>query len=400
MKKYLNEKIVRKVPYPFKAGLSISNDCEFMSQEFFDSLMTFLNSSEQTILGKGLGLDVTASTFFYSAHKYNFSYFNGTNVNSKKSSFSARMEEYLRSGWIDTIHAYGDFDGVGGFERNHALRVFEVLDRIGSVIPVFTNHGDSFNYQNIGGDAFYHKGDVSDEKAYHTDLLVQHGTKYIWTDSAVFGDLKSIRERLKTISTANFQLSSKSLVENFILRDGQKLMRFDRFRGTGVNAPNLSSFPYQLARLNLPQLYKKHGLAVVYQHLGVLDRINGKCRAASLDAMIARPEIYLAPWYFLSQEVREGRLWLSGLAQFLEYNNMLKNLKIQIGTGNEIKLETDQKFQDPQDHFQGLTLFVDVNEIPKVFYGNSQLFTVNNGPDDSGRYSISIPLRKKPNIWT
>jgi hypothetical protein len=208
--------LVRALPYPYKAGVAISNDAEFMSSEFFEGLMAFLNSTGQTPLGRGLGLEVTSSAFFYSAHPYSFSYFEGAAVGGGKAPFAARMEEYLRAGWIDTLHAYGDFDGVGGFQRAHAERTFDALARMGVTLPIYTNHGDSANVQNIGGDAAYHLGDIPGTPAYHTDLLKTHGARYIWTDSAITGEppvvcggWRRLVPRLKAITAPAFMAASR-----------------------------------------------------------------------------------------------------------------------------------------------------------------------------------------------
>ncbi len=390
---------VRKIPYPFQAAVALSNDAEFMSAEFFEGLMAFLNSSMPTPLGKGLGLEVTSSTFFFAAHPYSFSYFNGAAVEDQPSAFAARISDYLQAGWIDTLHAYGDFDGVGGFARAHAERTFDTLNRLGVVVPVFTNHGDSANQQNIGGDAKYHLGDVPGTVCYHTDLLAEHGTRYIWTDTAVIGDplpqpsgWRRLMPRLKLPPARPF-------MADWLLRDGRTMQRFIRFRGTGANAPNLSSMAYQLDRLDLPTLYRQNEIAVVYQHLGVLHRSGGKCTAATLEAMSARPEVYLAPWYRLAREVGEGRLWLAGLGRFLQYYDMLANLGVTRDDGGAITLSSDRVVVDPLEYFQGLTLYVEPGTTPTVSYGERILPIVHNGPDESGSYSVSIPLIKLEDIW-
>ncbi len=390
---------VRALPYPYRAGIAISNDAEFMSAEFFEGLMAFLNSSGPSPLGIGLGLEVTSSAFFYSAHPYSVSYFDGAEVDSRPTPFATRMADYLRAGWIDTLHAYGDFDCVGGFVRPHAERTFDTLSRLCTVIPVFTNHGDSANCQNIGGDAAYHKGDVPSEACYHTDLLAAHGTRYIWTDTAVVGETQQQRSGWRRFLPQGASTPAPPFMANWQLQDGRTMQRFVRFRGTGANAPNLSSLAYQIERLDLPGLYRQNGIAVVYQHLGVLHRSGGKCTAATFEAMLERPEIYLAPWYRLAREVGEGRLWLPGLARLLKYSDMLSGLGVEMGHKGAIKLTSDRPVGEPEDYFQGLTLYVEPGMTPVVTYGERQLTIVHNGPDESGRYSISIPFKKTTNIW-
>ena len=146
----------------------------------------------------------------------------------------------------------------------------------------------------------------------------------------------------------------------------------------------MSSLAYQLDKLNLSELYRKGGLSVVYQHLGVLYRSGGRCVAATLAAMKERPEVYLAPWYKLAQEVREGRLWLAGLGRMLHYVEMLRDVAIETDGGCAVRLSTGAKVSDPEDHFQGLTLYVNPTDKPSVSYGGRQLRVVHNGPDETG----------------
>lgn len=390
---------VRALPYPYKAGIAISNDAEFMSREFFEGLMAFLNGTGTTPLGGGLGLEVTSSTFFYSAHPYSFSYFQGAGVDGERTPFAPRMEDYLKSGWIDTLHSYGDFDGVGGFVRAHAERTFDALGRMGVVLPIFTNHGDRANIQNIGGDADYHQGDLPDTASYHADLLSDHGVRYVWTDTAIIGESPIPRTGWRTLVPWRTSSPARPFMAALQLRDGHNMQRFMRFRGTGGNAPNLSSLAYQLDRVNLPELYRRNGITVLYQHLGVLCRSGGKCVAATLAAMLERPEVYLAPWYRLAHEVREGRLWLAGLARLLRYIEMIGDLGVEMDGRGGINLHSAIKVADPEEYFQGLTLYVDPADTPTVTYNGRQLSVVHNGPDETGRYSISIPLRRLANIW-
>ena len=382
----------RVLPYPYKGAMTISNDAEFMSFEFFETFYSFLNSNKKTIFGDGLGLQVTSSLFFYSNKPYNLSYFNGIEVNSPKNGYAQRLCEYLKAGWIDTNHAYGDFDGIGGFQRAHAIRVLEEMNEKQIQIPCFTNHGDTFNIQNIGTDASYHQGDRPDSRAYHADLLHQLGTRYIWTDSAIFAR-KS--KRFLRIS----HLTIKPVIVKRRLQDGQEFLVFNRFRSTGANAPNLSSLGYQIEQVNLEELYRKRGIIVLYQHLGVLGRNSGKCIPATIEAVRSRPEVFLAPWYRLAREVHEGRLWLPALHVLLQYCEMLLCTRLFRREDNTIEVVTERVPPEPEEYFQGLTFYIDARDNVSLIYCGRQVPIVYNGPDETGRYSVTVSLRKKEDIW-
>jgi hypothetical protein len=382
----------RVLPYPYKGAMTISNDAEFMSFEFFETFYSFLNSNKKTIFGDGLGLQVTSSLFFYSNKPYNLSYFNGIEVNSPKNGYAQRLCEYLKAGWIDTNHAYGDFDGIGGFQRAHAIRVLEEMNEKQIQIPCFTNHGDTFNIQNIGTDASYHQGDRPDSRAYHADLLHQLGTRYIWTDSAIFAR-KS--KRFLRIS----HLTIKPVIVKRRLQDGQEFLVFNRFRSTGANAPNLSSLGYQIEQVNLEELYRKRGIIVLYQHLGVLGRNSGKCIPATIEAVRSRPEVFLAPWYRLAREVHEGRLWLPALHVLLRYCEMLLFTGLVRREDNAVEVVIERVIPDPEEYFQGLTFYIDTRDSVSLIYCGRQIPIVYNGPDETGRYSVTVPIRKKEDIW-
>jgi hypothetical protein len=382
----------RVLPYPYKGAMTISNDAEFMSFEFFETFYSFLNSNKKTIFGDGLGLQVTSSLFFYSDKPYNLSYYNGTEINAPKNGYAQRLCEYLKAGWIDTNHAYGDFDGIGGFQRAHAIRVLEEMNEKRIQIPCFTNHGDTFNIQNIGTDASYHQGDRPDSRAYHADLLHQLGTRYIWTDSAIFAR-KS--KRFLRIS----HLTIKPVIVKRRLQDGQEFLVFNRFRSTGANAPNLSSLGYQIEQVNLGELYRKRGIIVLYQHLGVLGRNSGKCIPATIEAVRSRPEVFLAPWYRLAREVHEGRLWLPALHVLLRYCEMLLFTRLVRREDNTIEVVIERVIPDPEEYFQGLTFYIDTRDAVSLIYCGRQIPIVYNGPDETGRYSVTVPIRKKEDIW-
>ena len=388
---------IRRLPYPYRGALAIANDAEFLSQPFFETLMAFVNGRGETPWGRGLGLECTSSIFFYSAHTHSMSYFDGATTGAPRSPAADRLVDYLRSGWIDTIHAYGAFDRIGGFERAHAERSFEELDSLGVRLKVFTNHGDDKNIQNIGGDAPYHRGDVPDHDAHHTDLLARHGVRYVWTDNMAdeFQPRpKGIRWRWRQRGGFPFLTT-----DDRTMRDGTAFRGFRRLRGTGANAPNLSSLQRQLDLIAWDALYGRHESIVLYQHLGVLHRVAGECVPATVDAVAARPEVFLAPWRRLAREADEGRLWVVGLARLLAYREILEHAELVAAKAGALELKLDRVPDDPAKELAGLTLYVDTARPVTLRCQGTDLPLVVNGPDDTGRYSVSVAPARLPGIW-
>ena len=404
-------KSLRKWPYPYQAGITISNDAEFMSFEFFETLMSYLNTQTETALGRGLGLEVTSSVFHYSANPYNFSVFGGAEPYAARSEHASRIEEYLRAGWIDTLHAYGDFDHAGGFERIHAENCLEHLKQIGVSIYAFTNHGGVENIQNVGQDADYHRGDHKGHQAYHTDLWNDIGIRYVWTDSMVAHNLAtpplSIRKRLTKFRHAfngftpkgYFLPQDSGVLKPIVLNDKLEVYGFRRYRGTGANAPNLSSLGYQVSQIPWRKFYRDGEALVIYQHFGVLDRLNGCCAPASIEAVKQRPEMYLEPFRFLAKEFAEGRLWVLGCARFLDYIRLRDQIDVAYDNDGSVHLQLKAIISNPQEELQGVTIYIDPINFRGLFIKGSQITVQNNGPDYTGRYSVTVPVQKLSNIW-
>jgi hypothetical protein len=54
---------------------------------------------------------------------------------------------------------------------------------------------------------------------------------------------------------------------------------------------------------------------------------------------------------------------------------------------------------DDQSYFEGLTLYVDASKEINIFHKGERIRFVFNGPDESGRYSVTIPITKLSSIW-
>jgi len=373
---------LRRLPYPYRGALSIAGDAEGFSAEFFETLMAFLNSRGQTRFGIGLGLEVTASLFFYDRSRTSLAYFADDAPGARRSRHADRLDDYLRAGWIDTNHAFGNFDGGGGFRRAHAEHAYEALARAGAVLPVFTNHGSADNIQNIGRDADYHRGDRPGDAAYHVDLFSAQGVRFAWTDGLYI-------ER-PAAEAVPLLLSTE-------LQDGSIINGFRRVRGTGANAPNLTSLGTQIGLLSWEQLYAEGGVVVLYQHLGVLHKAQGQLTPATIEAVAARPDVCLAPFRRLARERDEGRLWVAGLARLLRYADAVSRVSLSGGQGCGV-IELHDGPGPPLDP-GGLTLYIDPALPVSLVYRKRSLPFWYNGPDETGRYSVTVAWTPLEEIW-
>ncbi|MFS2013641.1 hypothetical protein ACCD06_27870 [Azospirillum sp. CT11-132] len=377
---------LRRLPYPYQGALSVATDAEGFSPSFFHALMAWLNGRSRTPFGTGLGLEITGSLFFYDRTGASMAYFDSATPGGRPGPQAALLEDYLRTGWIDTNHAFGDFQG-GGFGRAHALEAYGALARMGVSLPVFTNHGNADNWQNVGIDADYHAGDRAGHPAYHSDLFPSAGTRFVWTDSLY----------LESASPVPLPLFVPSPLQD-TLGNEASILGFRRLRGTGRNAPNLSSLLAQLRLLPWNRLYKEQGTAILYQHLGVLHKAQGILTPASIEAALARPDLLLAPFRFLARERDEGRLWVVGLARLLRYACALSSVRLSGGQGVGVI-----ELHDPPGNAlspEGLTLYIDPALPIRVIHRGKPLEFWHNGPDETGRYSITMASTSLPDIWS
>ena len=396
---------LRKLPFPYKGALSISSDVEFFSFRFFEELMKFMNTKSLTDLGQGLGLEVTSSLFFYTANPYTFSYFDGELVDAAKSNAANRIDDYLKSGWVDTNHSYGDFFGSQAFTREHAVRSFALLSDLDVTLEVFTNHGG--NQANLGNHHHLYTGDNQDTCAYHADLLKENEVKYVWLDSGpynieLFDRLRPFKNQIQKLlgRHTGYLRKRNKLFKDEELRDGIRLKGFVRFRSTGRNAPNLSTLGFQIKQINWQGLYKKKGVIILYQHLGVLSKnIKGHCISASAKAITKNPDI-LAPFYFLAEEQEKGNLWVCGTQKLLRFVEVVESSKVTFDQDSgKWRLEYEGTVtDDPQIFFQGLTIYSD-HRPNQLLFKDATINLKLNGRDETGRYSVMVPLKKIENIW-
>lgn len=398
---------IRNLPFPFLGAVSISSDVEYMSFEFFEVLMKFLNTRDSTPLGDGLGLEVTSSMFFYSVDSKTFSYFMGESHDGPMAPYALRINEYLSSGWIDTNHSFGDFFKSNKFTRDHANRSFNVLKNLNVSLQVFTNHGG--NTSNLGKHHYQYTGDQIGTVAYHSDLLKKNGVSYVWLDSGPFiieaqsllGAPKYYLKQLVRRVDNQYLRGSNRLFKKVTLRDGGQFTGFVRLRSTGRFAPDFSSLSYQLNLINWDRMYKAKGVIILYQHLGVLTQNSSQCQAATVEDILRRKDVFMAPFYFLQNETRKGKLWVAGTARLLSYVDMIESVKLNYDeVRNQYTARHHSKaLVDPQILFQGLTFYIDPNK-PVELYGNGKKLNIEyNGPDETRRYSVSVPLQPLRDIW-
>jgi hypothetical protein len=159
---------VRPFPYPYRAALAICSDLDETpaAQDYFD-LAAFLNTTDATRLGRGIGLEV-GNTIYFDMPPDQFSYWNGDEA------ARARLRALIASGHVDCLHSFGDLATT----RAHAGRALDELARHGCELKVWIDHAVAPS--NFGADIMAGQGDVVSSPVYHADLTCAFGIDYVW----------------------------------------------------------------------------------------------------------------------------------------------------------------------------------------------------------------------------
>lgn len=358
--------VLRPFPFPFRCALAISNDAEFLTPAAFWDLHRLLNTE--------LGLPVTDSVFMYSVDpSRSFSYFEGTT--SRPSAHAGWLREAMQAGVIDVLHAFGDFDGVGGCTRAHAETALAELDRANVRLQVWTNHGTAENTQNLGGrEATYQRGDLSGSEEYHADRSTAYGIRYCWLDwnatNEVGQERRAPRRRFR-----REEARVDPLLSDEQLRDGSSVRVFQRYRGP--DRPDPATLAAQLSKEHLDELSASEGVMVVYQHLGC-DRRSGTCRNNEPPYL---PEAALAALCRLAERYRDGEILVLGVADLLRYCDARERVHVE-RKGRDVRLRGVDRAE-----LAGLTFYAD-----RVLLGDTAITVRANPPDETGRTSVTIPL--------
>lgn len=417
----------RKYPYPYRAALTICSDIDATDYQSFILVQKFLNTVKETPLGKGLGLEIGNSFWFYSDPAnpdHALSYFEPDK--RTLSPYAENLRELIRAGYLDVLHSYGNFSRDYPFKRELAERAIQELIRYNLQIKVWTNHGDRFNCQSIGAGSAG-AGDIPPSPdcpnpCYHCDLLKTLGIRYFWESERGLTELAGQERRLNSSDSALLNpatdlpvklrklfhsilvffpksrdalsgythLSRKNdLIEPIILRDGTPMIRFCRFGHARFDWGD--DLPRIMNQRFLECLLKNQGISIIYIHLGDRRR---KGNSALTPKTIHSLRI-------LTSYYDQGRMLVSTTCRLLGYITMFKLLNYAIQRGNTTDILVD--FPDAFSSFglkigvedlQGLTFYTKEPIKTRIIFEGKTLPTVINPPDGSGMSSIMVPWEK------
>ncbi len=159
---------IRRFPSPYRAILAVCSDLdETPDARVYLEIARFLNTQEVTAMGEGVGLEVGNSIYF-DMPPGQFSYW-GTDDQGRE-----MVRALMRSGHIDVIHSWGDL----ACERRHAERNLSELEKHRCRLEVWIDHSKAPS--NFGPDIMVGQGDLPGAAAYHADLTLTYGVRYVW----------------------------------------------------------------------------------------------------------------------------------------------------------------------------------------------------------------------------
>ena len=410
---------LRKFPYPYKAALSICSDLDQIgSMEEFISIQTFLNDTVMTEYGRGLGLEVGSSYWYYNqwaqlskspsppddsvttaflaAPDSGISIFSG--LSDTLNPYADTLLAYIKSGYLDCLHTYGHLN-YGGFKRALVARA---LDVHGGELPVdvFINHEGPCNEQNIGHAPGF-IGDDPGSVAYHTDLTIDAGIKFLWQGhlthcigqdgrTTFFNTLKLIVEFFQDVIDADHSYpNDNQLVHEYKLGDGQMVFEFVRYINPWgkYSRADENYLAYQIGPDQVDELLENEGYLVQYTHLG---------KHAS-ERLFSDPTI--AALRYIAERQHDGDLLVATTSRLLNYNVHHKYLHWHFDeTDDSVHIVIDSianavegSFVPSEGDIPGLTFYVPDSRTATLSLGGGRITPVRNPADHTGKMSVSVP---------
>lgn len=397
--------VFRPVPYPYKSALAICSDLdETPDSRVYLECARFLNTSDETIMGRGVGLEI-GNTIYFEMPSDQFAYWTTDDAGRDM------VRALIRSGHIDCLHSFGDF----ATSRSHVKRALTDLADHGCHLDVWVDHATAAT--NLGSDIMQGSGDVAGSAVYHADLTYQAGMRFVWRGrvTSMIGQnlppsLAGIwrpshpAQASRTVLKEATKLALASLghekyrmhVKNRLLcpsslRDGRPVYEFLRFNPHfgGVSCGDRAAgVPEALSRPMLQRLADRRGLGILYTHLGKVRKYDEPFEAPTREAFRQLAEMQAQREILVATTRR-----LLGFAAALD---QLSGWITDEGadTRVDLRLSGTPVTLTARD-LAGVTIYVPQPRVARVFLDGSEITPVHsNPPDETGWSSVSIPWHR------
>lgn len=389
--------VLRKYPYPYQAMMAICSDLdETPNKDVYFETARYLNTTEETLLGKGVGLEV-GNTIYFDMPEAQFSYTN-TDADGRN-----KIHQLINSGHIDCLHSFGDHVG----KREQIVQYWQLLQQGTRKIEVWVDHAQAPT--NIDPDIMQGQGAITTSPAYHTDLTVQSGAlPFIWKGRVTslvaqnsrrhYGSLLNRQQLIKSSKTILLEFIKAWLARlgdskyamhktNRLLRktelvDGTPVLEFMRCNPSwaGVSVFDSTRGIHQvLTQAVLTTLVKNQGCSVFYSHLGKV-----------FSAEQPFQDHTRAAFELLAKFQRNEQILVASTRRLLGYNRTVEELVFTTKTlNNETHIYVATTYSGEDLH--GLTWYVEQPQQVRLYINNQAHTELQlNPPDVTGLASVSI----------
>ena len=393
---------LRPFPYPYGAALAICSDLdETPTAADYLELMRFLNTTETTRHGVGVGLEVGNSIYF-DMPSDQFSYWNADDR------ARAQVRALIQSGHVDCLHSFGDLAST----RRHAGRALDDLSRHGCSLKVWVDH--AIAPSNFGADIMRGSGDDPAAPVFHADLTVPFGIEYVWRGRVTSVVGQDTRRSLRGIASAAHPLASavtiakeaakgalgrgarvryaphasNRVVWESTLRSGHRVYEFLRSNPTwaGISVyETRDGLGEVVTPPMLRRLVARQGACMLYTHLGKTRASDRRVGPATREALQR-----------LSDAHARGEILVTTTARLLDLCRLRQGVAWTVlRNENHVRIEVSTagaSWTGSRPPLDGLTFYVpDACQVSLIIDGRPAQSTSMNPPDASGRRSVSLP---------
>lgn len=389
---------MRKYPYPYQAMLAICSDLdETPNKEIYFETARYLNTTEQTLLGKGIDLEIGNSIYF-DMPPDQFSYSNTDDDGRNK------IHQLIDSGHIDCLHSFGDFVE----SRKKIKQYWQLIQKGKRKLEVWIDHAQAPT--NLDTDIMKGSGAIKGSTAYHADLTCsESGLLFIWKGrvtsiiaqnvprsySKLFNFshpiksfkmilLELIKGRLALFGNVKYAMHKENKVLRKIeLTDGRSVLEFMRCNPSwaGVSVfENARGIDKVLTRAMLDHLVKKGGCSVLYSHLGKVFSLDQPFQNKTRQA-----------FELLASYQKNRSILVATTRRLLGYQRSMDQLSFEIKTrGEETHIYLSSAYSGEDLH--GLTWYADKPEKCYLYINGSPFTRLQVNPtDETGNSTVSIP---------
>lgn len=375
--------------------LAICSDLdETPDHHVFFEIMRYLNTTEETSMGRGIGLEVGNSIYF-DMSPGQFSYWNTDDEGR------AMIRSLIQSGHIDCLHSFGDLATT----RKHAERALDELTRNNCKLEVWVDHATAPT--NFGRDIMQGQGDIEESEAYHADLSTKYGIRYVWLGrvTSVIGQdvprsLSGIWNQTHPIISTGTLLKEytkgllaylgnpkyamhgpNQVMREVCLRSGQKVCEFMRssphWGGVSYN-DGADGLTEVLTEDVLSRLVERESVCILYTHLGKFD---GR---EPFSGAVKNALRSLASY-------STDKILVTTTSRLLNYCRVTRDLQLSASMKGEHPA-VDVLTKENEKNLAGLTIYTPDPEKTRVIINGCEITNLqHNAPDQNGQSSVSLP---------